>query len=244
MQFYTKLKIILIILLAIIISYFTYSYLNSLKDETTIVVAAQDINEHTLIKREMLKEVRISKKDKDLLAKNTFSNIDELDEGITKTKILKDKPIDKTDDVITGTKEELRAKNVIDEKNEINQAYFIAEDKKVATVRVDSQGAVGNNLSIGSFVDVIFTSNNDNNNSFSKIIMNHIKVTSVQEITNKSNGDESQNISLLVSAQQAIALSFAKRNGKVDLVLDSSQGDTETTDTVGNKSFMNDQSYK
>jgi len=226
-------------LFGILISYFTYNYLNSLKDETTIVVANQDIDEHVFITPEMLRVIHLTKQDKQEIDPNGFSTIEEVEGGVTKTKILKDKPLDKMQDVVTGTKDQLKQMKVLDENGKINEAYFISDNNRVATVRLDSEGAVGNSLSVGNWVDVIFTSNGDSNNSFSNIIMKHIKVDSVQDLKDNINGDEAQNVSLLVSAQQAIELSFGKRNGKIDLVLDPVQGDSESTYTTNIKSFLN-----
>lgn len=226
MSFYTKLKIVLTIILSIIVSFFTYTYLKSLKDQTTVVIALQDIEAHTVIKPEMLEEVEISKKDKRMFEEDAVSTKKELENAISNVKIKKDKPITKNDDVIMGTKEELIEKKAILENGEINDAYFISDTKRITTVALDKEGAIGNKINIGDYVDVIFTSTGDAEKSFSTTILQHIEIYEVESLQAGSI-DGSQNISLIVTPQQAVDITFAKRNGKIDLALDSLKGDNE-----------------
>ena len=226
MSFYTKLKIVLTIILSIIVSFFTYTYLKSLKDQTTVVIALQDIEAHTVIKPEMLEEVEISKKDKRMFEEDAVSTKIELENAISKVKIKKDKPIIENEDVIMGTKEELIEKKAILENGEINDAYFISDSKRITTVSLDKEGAIGNKINIGDYVDVIFTSTGDADKSFSTTILQHIEIYDVESLQAGSI-DGSQNISLIVTPQQAVDITFAKRNGEVDLALDSLNGDKE-----------------
>jgi pilus assembly protein CpaB len=237
MPFYTKLKIILTLILSIIVSFFVYTYLKDLKDETTIVVAVQDIEAHTLIKPEMIKEVPISKKDKGLLEKNSVSTKKELQNAISNVKIRKDKTIIKNDDVIAGTKEELVAKKAMLENGEVNDAYFISDNKRITTVALDKESAVGDKLNQGDYVDVIFTNKGDALTSFSTTILQHIEIYSIEKSQGNSV-ESSQNISLIVTPQQAVDITLAKRSGKIDLILDSSKGNSESTYTSTIKKFI------
>jgi pilus assembly protein CpaB len=212
-------------MLSIIVSLFTYTYLKSLKDQTTVVIAVQDIDAHTVIKPEMIKEVEISKEDKTMFEVNAVSTKEELENAISNVKIKKDKAIIKNDDVIMGTKEELIEKKVILENGEINDAYFISDNKRITTVALDTAGSVANKLNTGDYVDVIFTSTGDETKNFSTTILQHIEIYDVKSLQGSS--DTSQYISIIVTQQQAVDITFAKRNGKVDLVLDSSKGGNE-----------------
>lgn len=224
MSFYTKIKIVLVVILSGIIFFFTYTYLNELKDNTTIIIAKQDINPHTLIKPEMVEEVPIGRKDKEMFEKNSISNIEELENTISIEKIDKGKTIVKDENAITGNKEELIQRKVMLENGEINNSYFISDNNRITTIRLDSEGAVGNKLKVGDFVDVIFSQVGDENSSFSSTIMQHIEVYDIEE-SEDLNGEK--NISLVVTPQQAVDITYAKRQGKADLSLNASKGNSE-----------------
>lgn len=236
MTFFDKFKIILIITLALIISIFTYKYLNSLKAETTIVIAVEDIKERTWIKPEMLKVVGIRKREKNILAPDAVSDIKELENAISRVKISKGKSISRTSDVIAGTKQSLIQQNVITEDGSIDDSYFISNNKRVVTIKLDSSGAVDNKLKIGDWVDVVFTNMDNGKNSFSSTILQHIEVFNVQNV--KEKGAKSQNISLIVTPQQALDITFAKRMGKVDLILNPSKGENELIFPTTMKKFL------
>lgn len=224
MSFYTKIKIVLVAILSVIIFFFTYTYLNELKDNTTIIIAKQDINPHTLIKPEMVEEVPIGRKDKEMFEKNSVSNIEELKNAISIEKINKGETIIKAENAITGSKEELIQRKVMLENGEINNSYFISDNNRITTIRLDSEGAVGNKLKVGDFVDVIFSQVGDETSSFSSTIMQHIEVYDIEE-SEDLNGEK--NISLVVTPQQAVDITYAKRQGKVDLSLNASKGNSE-----------------
>lgn len=232
MSFYTKIKIVLVIILSVIVSFFTYKYLKNLKNDTTIIMATQDIDAHTMIKPEMIKEVEISKRDKETVEKGAFTTREELANAISNIKIKKGKAIIKNDDVISGTKEELIGKNVMFENGEINAAYFISDNKRITTIALDLEGAVGNKLNKGDSVDVIFTHTGDGRGSFSTIIMQHIEIYDIE------NASSVKNISLIVTPQQAVDITYAKRQGKVDLALDSSRGNSQTRYTSSINKFL------
>lgn len=222
MTTYAKLKIVLIIVLALIVSLFTYKYLSSLKDEITVIVAAQDIDERKWITREMVKEVSIRSRDKQVLAPNAVTSIDEINNAISKQKIKKGSVINKKENIISGSREWMINNNIIDENGQINDAYFIGENERIVTIRLDSQGAVDNRLKKGDWVDIIFTYSSDVN-SFSVTLLQHIQIYDLDPVS--GNGDASQNISLIVTPQQAVDLVYAKRNGKIDLALNPEKGE-------------------
>ncbi len=225
MAFYTKIKVILTVILAITISIAAYIYLKGLREEVTVIIADKDIEARVWVTDDMLKEINIRKADKNILAPDSIASLKDMNLAISKIKIPKGKVIDK-DDVIRGTKRSLIENKVINENNTINTAYFIANSKRIMTVRVDSQGAVLNKLKTGDYVDVVLTAGNDAVGSFSTIILQHIAVNDVEKITEKG-GNASQNISLEVTPQEAVDLTFAKRNGKIDLLLNPLQGEVE-----------------
>lgn len=226
MALYTKIKIVLALFLAVILSFLTFTYLKSLNDEVTVVVAAQDIEERNWIKPEMLKEISIGRKEKQMLASNAFTSITELENAISKIRIKKGEVIDSREDVIVGTRQSLLEKKIITENGEINKAYFLSGNKRLITVRLDSHGALNNKLKAGDWVDVIFTSEGGSEKSFSFTILQHIEVFDI-ETFNGSKGAVQQNITLVVDPQQAVDIAWAKRNGNLDLALNPTEGENE-----------------
>ena len=243
MSFYTKIKIVLTVILSMIVSLFTYNYLKNLKDNTTIVIAKEDIGPHTIIKPDMIEEVEISKKDKELFEKDSITTKDELENAISKVEISKGKAIVKSDDVIAGTKEELINKKAMLENGDVNNAYFIEDNKRITAITLDVDGSVGNKLNTGDFVDVIFTHTGNEDNSFSTTLMQHIEIYDVQ--SNIGSSEEGENISLIVTPEQSVDITYAKRNGKLDLVLNSSKGDSgsENTTTISKILHENNLNY-
>ncbi len=223
MPLYLKLKILLGVALALIISIFGYTYLNSLADEVKVIVAAQDIEVRTIIKPEMVREVSVRKSDRQVLAANTFQSLEEMQTAVSNVKILSGKPIDKNQDVIWGTKESLIDKKVLLSDGSINNEYFVPDNKRIITVRVDSQGAVMNSLNKGDYVDILCTMSAEQQKTFTTPILQHIEVFEVEPV--KDNGE--QNISLVVTPQQMVDVAFAKRTGKIDLALTPLKGQTE-----------------
>lgn len=233
-----KVKIILSILLAIMISGLTYSYLKSNNADTKVVVAIQDIPEHVWINDNMIKEVSIRNHERVVLASDSITSKASLLYAISKNKIEKGKPIN-NQDVFKGSKEYLRSIHIIREDDQVNLSYFITNNKRIVAVKVDEQGSVNFMLKSGDYVDVIYTSG-DGEGSFSSTILKHIEVHDVQEVLekDKKNSLSGQNVLLLVSPQQAVVLNYAKRTGKIDLSLNPQNGDDEMISPVTLKNLL------
>lgn len=236
MAFYTKIRIILTIFIALVLSVSVYYYLKTLRDECTVIITNQDIDARQWVSKSMLKEISIRKTDKSLLAPDSISSFKDFDLAVSKLKIKKGMVVNKND-LILGTKQFLLENGVIDENNKINDSYFIGNNKRILTVRVDAQGAVLNKLKIGDFVDVVLTVGNDLS-SFSTMILQHIEVYDVEKLKN-GGGNASQNISLILDPQMAVDLSYAKRNGKIDLLLNPVKGEEEIVYPTNIDKFLN-----
>lgn len=225
MSLYTKLKIILSFVLALIISILVYNYINSLKEEVSVVVAAKDIPQRVWIEQDMLKVVKLRKSDKEILAPNAAPDLKYMENAISKIDISSGKVINKNTDIIAGSIQTLTDEKVINKDRTINYEYFIDGNHRLVTVRVDSQGAVNNMLKNGDYVDIIYTST-ISSNLFSADILQHIEVFSIEKIRD-NDGESYQNITLSVTPQEAVDIVFAKRNGKIDLVLNAKNGEEE-----------------
>lgn len=226
MTIYTKVKAGLAIFLSIVIAVLVYQYLESINEEVTVLIALENIEARTIIPHESFGEISIRKKDKDLLVRDSISEIKDSNIIIAKKLIPKGTIISSTEDIIIGTKTSLIQNEILSENGDINIAYFIFNNRRIETIRLDSQGAISNSLKRGDYVDVIFTAGEDVGDSFSKTVMQHIEVHDTEKISNKG-GDTAQNISLILTQQQAVDLAFAKRNGKIDLILNPTKGDSE-----------------
>ncbi|MDD4047307.1 MAG: RcpC/CpaB family pilus assembly protein, partial [Clostridia bacterium] len=213
MPLYTKIKIILILLLSIIIAFLTHNYLKSLRDETTVVIAIQEIKERTLITPEMLKEIGVRNREKELLIPNAVSSLEEMEFAVALKDIQTGSVINRLNDVIAGTKQSLVENKVINEDGEINNSYFISNNMRIMTMEVDSQGAVNNTLKAGDWIDIICTLDTENEGNFSNTILQHIKIYEVKDILEEEEKASPQNISVILTPQQAVDLAFAKRNG-------------------------------
>ncbi len=226
MALYTKIKIVLALVLALLISFLTSAYLKSFKDEVTVVVAVQDIDERTWIKPDMVKEISIGRREKQILADYAFTSVKDLENSISKVNIKKGDIINRSEDVIAGTRQSLLEKEVITENGVINDSYFLSENKRLITIRLDSHGALNNKLNIGDWVDVIYTSDGGSEKSFSFTIMQHVEIFDIEN-TNTSKSTIQQNVTLIVEPQQAVDIVWAKRNGSLDLALNPTEGDNE-----------------
>jgi pilus assembly protein CpaB len=235
MSFYTKLKIIITFVLAIIISGVAYFSLSKLYVETTVLVAVEEIPERTVIKPEMLKEIGVRMRERQILVPDSLTSKKEFEFAVSKVKITKGRIINKNEDIIFGSRQSLIDKKVISEEGSVKTDYFLEENKRIITVKLDSQGALLNKLNIGNWVDVIFTGGGDGEKSFSSVILQHVKIYDIQTV--KEKGDASQNVSLLVTPQQAVDLTFAKRTGKLDLILNPVKGDDELVFPANLKKF-------
>lgn len=216
-----KTRLILIMILGLLISAGTYTYLSSIKETIQVVVAVQDILPRTKITPNMVKTIVIGKREGNLLAPKAFSRIEQVVGLSTKTKIDAGELLKADPRKILYGPDIARSYAA---GREADKRYFVPEHMRVTGVTVDSQGSAGDELKRGDLVDVIYTSKEQGSTAFAVTIIQHVEVFSI------SGGDEGglkepQVINLLVTPQQAGDLALAKRNGSIDLVLNPSGGE-------------------
>lgn len=217
-----KTRLILIIILGLIISTGTYTYLSRIRETTQVVVAVHDILPRSKITSSMVKTIIIGKREGNLLAPKAYSRVEQVIGLTTRSKIEAGELINADPRKILYGPD--GAKN-FPGGGEVGKVYFVPDHMRVIGISVDSQGSVGNELKRGDLVDVIYTSKEQGSTAFAFTLVQHVEVFSV------SGGDESglklpQVINLLVTPQQAGTLALAKRNGSIDLVLNPSGGET------------------
>ena len=212
-----KIKTILAAILAVIIGILVYIYLDALRQEVNIYIATTDITKGTILTEKVLKETSVSKNDSREVAAGAMKPVGEGEMAVAVCDIREGTIIYERD-VIRGSKEALTEAGVTDDKGEVNEEYFISEEKRLHTVVLDGAGAVGNALTKGDRVDVIYTRESKSSASKSSVIMKNILVSSVGSVSS-ADGQSAQAITLVVTPQQAVKLSYAKRNGIIDLCL-------------------------
>ncbi len=223
-----SLRIILIILSAAAISFSVYSYLDSLQQTVKVVVASEEIPAHTEITVNMVKIVEIEVNSANTLLQKPAQELENLVGGITLKKFNAGEPIEMTKENIIFPEQRhfyLRA------SGEVDVTYFIPKDKRLITVALDPQGSVNNVLRKGDWVDVIYSAKSENGHSSAKMILQQIEVFDIETLhfEDDSSGKQGiiQHVTLLVSPQEAIALTLAKRQGNIDLILNPWNGEKE-----------------
>ncbi|OAS16040.1 Flp pilus assembly protein CpaB [Paenibacillus oryzisoli] len=211
--------------LSIVIAFVFNAYLKSLRDEVEVVVAAVDIPVQTAITSEMLTVIKVNTSSQKLLVPNALNNPMDLTGAIAMESFKKG------DVIVNDVKKVIPGQQTTTDGSKINvsdlgRSFYIPSDKKAISVSLDAEGSLGYSLKKGDKVDVIFTSSStDSESSYSATILQGVEVFEVEAINEKDRANRTvgQNITMLVSAQAAQDLAFAKRKGKLDLILDSSR---------------------
>ena len=149
-------KIIVSLLLAIILGVLVYSYLMSMTKEVTVYIASQNIKRGTLIEAGMLKSVRIGEEDSKIVAAGALKTLNTEQVNVAVSDIKNGRIVDETD-ILSASESEMKSRGILDTEGNINEEYFIGDNKRLYTVIVDGDGAVANKISKSDFVDVIYT---------------------------------------------------------------------------------------
>lgn len=227
----TWLKSIVALLLSLSIAFYFNQYLLSLKEEVEVIVAAKDIPAETRITSEMLKTIKVNKADQSLLAPYAAKDVNSVVNLITLISF-------KVDDVIINQPDKL-IKSIgggdysIAAGGKVSKAYLIPPDKRAISIKVDAEGALAFSLGKGDKVDVILTSTGaELNGVYSTILLQKIEILDIEMISEKDKEQNisttMQNVSLLVTPQEAQDLALAKRKGKIDLMLNPVSSNNST----------------
>lgn len=238
---YTRMKIILTLLISIVLSYLTYSFLSSYETDSTVVVANQDINEREVIKPGMLREQKVRAKERNLIAPRAAKTIKELENTLTKVKIPSGKVIDTLTDVIAldGTTLAKDAYGNPIKDKDLSQSYFIKSTQRLVSVKVDAAGALNNMLKKGDFVDVIGSYETKDGAKITLILAQQIEIHDVQNLADDEKGKEDQNIILKMTLKQGADLAWVKNSGRIDFLLSSAQAKNEVATPITETSVFN-----
>lgn len=229
-----RLRVIFSLILAIIAGFLVYTYLEKLQQKEAVVAAKQVIEPATKITPELLTIIYINKKDKELLFPKAVDKPEELVGAITRVKIEPNKPIEKTPENLVFGEDTALALNY---ERQVDEAFFIPYDKRIVSIDVDASGALNFKLRRGNFVDVIYTSVDENTGGlFSTMILQHVQIYDIEDVRTEKNGSglaaKRQNVMLMVTPEQSLQLTVAKRNGVLDLVLNPLTGETKNIKPV------------
>lgn len=98
---------------------------------------------------------------------------------------------------------------------------IIPEGKRAITVRVNEVIAVAGFALPGSYVDILVNGKDTNNQNFSRIVLSHVKVLAVDQVTT-GDPDKPQvvnAVTLELTPQESEKLDLARNVGKLSLVL-------------------------
>lgn len=238
MTSFVKIRIVLVIFIAIILSYTAYMILQSWKTEVDVVVAAIEIPELTIITPDMLRIEKVTLSFRDSLAPRSVPTKDRLENKLAKVNIPAGRPIDSVYDVVTvdGTKlttDEYGNPNL----NEgVSESYILERSERLVAVPVDKEstftvreantqtGASGTvvttKLKKGDLVDVLATYTNENNFQSSVLIAQKVLVHQV-EAPSEDGSEESMIVTFRTIPDIAADIAFMKNVGTIDLIMSS-----------------------
>lgn len=224
-----KFKILLSLVLALVITALTNNYLNSLKETTSVVVAKTEIKAFEKITLDKLQVIRIDKSAENTIAKNAFQTTAPLIGAVARVTIKPGTVVRKDPDQVVFDEKKIDA---LRSDGSVDPSFFVPYEKRALTLGLDAEGAINNKLKKGDWVDVIFTSIDDSTGGvYGAFIAQHVEIFDVQDIDFKSDSSMGkqgivQQVTLLVTPQQAVDISLAKRKGVIDLALNPLAGET------------------
>lgn len=203
-----RVRLLWTLLLAVVAGVGAYIYLSSLRHEVTVVLVTRDIPARSIITADMLRTARIRAADRSAVLPNSFATPEHVIGLLTVQEIPRGEPVRNDPRWVT------REEGAIQAVNKQRLSYFLPKDTRAVTVQVDSQGMVAGRVREGDLVDVLFTSRDDSTGGvYSAIILQRTQVLAVD-----ASGGQYQ-VTLLVTPEQGLDLTLAKRRGTIDLAL-------------------------
>ncbi|ARK32001.1 Flp pilus assembly protein CpaB [Halalkalibacter krulwichiae] len=226
-----SLRIILIMFSASMVAFFTYQFLNQLQDTVTVIVAAEDIPARQTIEEHHMKEITVEANAAGMLAGNRIMSEAELVGAIT-LKDIQAGDVMKLDEELVIFPEAQQL--YLQSNGQVDLTAFVPMDKRLVTVALKPDSAVNNILKKEDWVDVIFTGQTLEGIPYSEMILQQVEVFELEKFTVNDLEKENvvQHVTLLVSPQDAVALTHAKRLGEIDLILNPWNGEREEVNRV------------
>jgi Flp pilus assembly protein CpaB len=231
-----KIRIVLVIFIAISLSYVAYMILQSFKTEIDVIVAAVDIPELTLITPEMLRVEKVMLAWRDSLAPRSVPSKDRLENKLAKVSIPAGRPIDSVFDVVSldASRMPIDSSGRPDLRAGISESYILDRAERLIAVPVDisstftlretiTEGTrevtqVNTKLIKGDLVDVIATYTDRDNGPASVLLAQKVQVHQV-EVSEGDAFSEGLNVILRTTPDIALDITFMKNVGKIDLIM-------------------------
>ena len=231
-------KLAVSILLSLLIAFFVTSYIDNMEENVTILVARDNIEIGEFLEPSDIVSEKISKKIKERYFKDVY--LEKQKHLLVGSLVLK--KFDQGDPFSINSEElGYSEKSILnlEEAKLVARSKLIPYNKRVISVTVDQSGSMNQTLSVGSYVDVIFTSNSTKTGgSYSRTILQHSKIFDIIDVESASSV-KNQEIMLLVTPVQATIVASAKRNGVIDLSLNPIQGRTSQGKAIFTSTFAN-----
>lgn len=215
-------RIFLIVLTALSLTYMVSVYLKHNKNTVIVYMVTQEISEREIITQDKISAVEVGFDE----AMTFFSNY-ETDQNQILGKIS-NKVLDaeyvfrKNDKHLTASVEDKSTKG-----GKINDPYFIDENHRLMKLNLSEANSVGDKLKKGDFVDVVYTSKGaETGGLYSAVILQHVLVYDIK-------GDaDTRHLYLKMASDECVKLTLAKNTGDITLLLNPLQGESTKPNTV------------
>jgi hypothetical protein len=243
-----KIRIVLVIFIAISLSFTVYMILQSYKTEINVIVAAVAIPEFTLITPEMLRVEKVTLALRDSLAPRSVQTKDMIEGKLSKVNIPAGRPIDSVYDVISldnsrvatdssgrpnlgaGISESYtlqRGERLIAVPVDVSSTYTLRETLTEGTRKITQ---INTKLLRGDLVDVIATYTTAENEQASILLAQKVSVHQV-EVPEGDASRDGLSVILKTTPDIALDITFMKNIGKIDLIMGPVNGiDLNTRD--------------
>jgi Flp pilus assembly protein CpaB len=236
MNSFVKIRIVLVIFIAMILSYTAYMILQSWKTEVDVVVAAVEIPELSLITPDMLRVEKVVLALRDTLAPRSVPTKDKLENKLAKVRIPAGRPIDSVYDVVSVEQDRISTDSLgrPDVSQGISESYILDRNERLIAVPVDIsstltlreivRGAsretkmINTKLRKGDLVDVVATYTAQNNEQASVLLAQRVLVHQV-EVSEDGDSQERSIVILRTTPDIALDINFMRNAGKIDLIL-------------------------
>lgn len=222
MSSFVKIKILLVLLISIALGYATHIFLIGFQTEVEVVVASRDIIEGEVIRDEMLRTIKVRKKEKDDLAPRSVSSTAELEGKMSLLPIPEGKPIDMKSDVVTIDTERLTAENgaAINEDG-ISASYTLNADERLIGIQLSDASTA--HLTRGDLVDILGVYDKEESGFTTLVLAQSKKVFDIKKLGEEGES-EGANVVLKVTPEEGAAITTLENIGKIQLMLSSKRG--------------------
>ncbi|MDP1678895.1 MAG: Flp pilus assembly protein CpaB [Candidatus Nitrotoga sp.] len=188
-------------------------------DASTVFVAARDIDAGTRLTFDMLKKTDWPSGS---MPVGTFQDIGKLENRVLKSHLVTGEPVLESKLAPIGTAGGLSG--------------VIAEGKRAITVRVNDVIGVAGFALPGNLVDILVSAKDENQNPFSKMVLEQILVLAVAQDVGRDDTKPKvvTAVTLEVSPEEAEVLDLARNIGSLSLTL-RNQVDSQNIDTKGRR---------